>query len=157
MAGGIRAPSVRAGGRRRHLRHVPMSEINVTPLVDVMLVLLIVFMIAAPLLTVGVPVDLPKAQSKPLQGDQEPLTVTVDHEGKIFLQETPVELDQLVPRLVAIAANGYDQRVYIRGDQNINYGTVMQVMAQMSSAGFTRIGLVNEQPGAGKPAPAKPK
>jgi biopolymer transport protein TolR len=157
MAGGIRAPSVKAGGRRRHIRHVPMSEINVTPLVDVMLVLLIVFMIAAPLLTVGVPVDLPQAQSKPLQGDQEPLTVTVDGAGKIFLQETPVELDQLVPRLIAIAANGYDQRVFVRGDRNVNYGTVMQVMAQMSEAGFTRIGLVNESPGADKRKPAPQK
>jgi biopolymer transport protein TolR len=134
-----------------------MSEINVTPLVDVMLVLLIVFMVAAPLLTVGVPVDLPKAQSKPLQGDQEPLTVTVNQEGKIFLQETQVEIDQLVPRLTAIAVNGYDQRVYVRGDQAVNYGTVMQVMAQMANAGFTRIGLVNEAPGGGKAQPAKPK
>jgi len=157
MAGGIRAPSVKAGGRRRHIRHVPMSEINVTPLVDVMLVLLIVFMIAAPLLTVGVPVDLPKAQSKPLQGDQEPLTVTVNAQGKIFLQETPVEMDQLVPRLLAIAANGYDERIYVRGDQSVNYGTVMQVMAQMANAGFTRIGLVNESPGAPKRNPAPPK
>jgi biopolymer transport protein TolR len=147
MAGAIQSPSTRTG-KRRHVRHRPISDINVTPLVDVMLVLLIVFMIAAPLLTVGVPVDLPKAQSKPLQGDQEPLTVTVNAAGQIFLQETPVELDQLVPRLLAIAESGYDQRVYVRGDKSVNYGTVMQVMAQMSDAGFTRIGLVNESPGA---------
>src|SRR5262249_18297957 len=153
-------PSSTRSGKRRHVRHRPFSDINVTPMVDVMLVLLIVFMIAAPLLTVGVPVDLPKAQSKPLQGDQEPLTVTVNQEGKIYLQETPVELEQLVPRLLAIAENGYDQRVYVRGDRSVNYGTIMQVMAQMSDAGFTRIGLVNESPGTpqgGKPGADKSK
>jgi biopolymer transport protein TolR len=154
MAGAIQPSSTRTG-KRRHVRHRAISDINMTPMVDVMLVLLIVFMIAAPLLTVGVPVDLPKAQSKPLQGDQEPLTITVNSEGKIFLQETPVELEQLVPRLLAIGENGYDQRVYVRGDRNVNYGTVMQVMAQMSDAGFTRIGLVNESPG--NIQPSKPK
>ena len=136
-----------ANGRRRTGRFRPMSEINVTPLVDVMLVLLVIFMITAPLLTVGVPVNLPQEKSRPLTGDEEPLTVTIDRTGKIYLQETPVEIDELVPRLTAIAANGYDQRVYVRGDQNVNYGTVMSVMARMSEAGFTRIGLVNEQPG----------
>ena len=154
MAGGVQAPSTRTG-KRRHVRHRPISDINMTPMVDVMLVLLIVFMIAAPLLTVGVPVDLPQAQSKPLQGDEEPLTITVNAEGKIFLQETPVQLEQLVPRLLAINENGYDQRIYVRGDQNVNYGTVMQVMAQMSEAGFTRIGLVNEPPGSPQQHPGK--
>jgi biopolymer transport protein TolR len=136
-----------SNGKRRIGRFRPMSEINVTPLVDVMLVLLVIFMITAPLLTVGVPVNLPQEKSRPLTGDEEPLTVTIDRAGKIYLQETPVEIDELVPRLTAIAANGYDQRVYVRGDRNVNYGTVMSVMARMSDAGFTRIGLVNEQPG----------
>jgi biopolymer transport protein TolR len=155
MAGAIQSSTTRSG-KRRHVRHRPFSDINVTPMVDVMLVLLIVFMIAAPLLTVGVPVDLPKAQSKPLKGDEEPLTVTVNAAGQIFLQETPVTLDQLVPRLLAIGESGYDQRVYVRGDQNVNYGAIMQVMAQMSNSGFTRIALVNEQP-HGSPGDAKPK
>ena len=155
MAGSVQSPSTRTG-KRRHVRHRPISDINMTPMVDVMLVLLIVFMIAAPLLTVGVPVDLPKAQSKPLQGDEEPLAVTVNAEGKIFLQETPVELEQLVPRLLAIGESGYDQRVYVRGDRSVNYGMIMQVMAQMSDAGFTRIGLVNESPGS-VPSNGKPK
>jgi len=155
MAGALQSSTTRQG-KRRHVRHRPFSDINVTPMVDVMLVLLIVFMIAAPLLTVGVPVDLPKAASKPLQGDEEPLTVTVNAQGQIFLQETPVELEQLVPRLLAIGESGYDQRIYVRGDQSVNYGAIMQVMAQMSSAGFTRIALVNEQP-HGTPGNGKSK
>jgi biopolymer transport protein TolR len=133
-------------GKRRGARFRPMSEINVTPLVDVMLVLLVIFMITAPLLTVGVPVNLPQEKSHPLTGDEEPLTVTIDQEGKIFLQETPVEMEELVPRLTAIAANGYEQRVYVRGDKNVNYGTVMAAMSRMSEAGFTRLALVAEQP-----------
>jgi biopolymer transport protein TolR len=138
---------VASGGKVRTSRFRPMSEINVTPFVDVMLVLLVIFMITAPLLTVGVPVNLPQERSRPLTGDEEPLTVTIDNTGKIYLQETPVELEELVPRLTAIAAGGYDQRVYVRGDRSVNYGAVMAVMARMSEAGFTRIGLVNEQPG----------
>ena len=123
-----------------------MSEINVTPMVDVMLVLLIVFMVAAPLLTVGVPVELPQAKSRPLIGDKEPLAVTIDKDGNVFLQETEVALDELVPRLQAIAENGYEERIYVRGDTNANYGAVMQVMARMNDAGFTRLGLVNTAP-----------
>ena len=123
-----------------------MSEINVTPMVDVMLVLLIVFMVAAPLLTVGVPVELPQAKSRPLTGDKEPLAVTIDKDGNVFLQETEVALDELVPRLQAIAENGYEERIYVRGDTNANYGAVMQVMARMNDAGFTRLGLVNTAP-----------
>ncbi len=128
-------------------RFRPMSEINVTPLVDVMLVLLIIFMITAPLLTVGVPVDLPTERSKALKGDDEPLAVTIAKDGKVFLQETPVDIEELVPRLSAIAESGYEQRIYIRGDRGANYGAVMSVMARLSEAGFTRIGLVNVQPG----------
>jgi biopolymer transport protein TolR len=121
-----------------------MSEINVTPFVDVMLVLLIVFMVTAPLLTVGVPVDLPKTKAQPLSQDREPLTVSVRRDGSIYLQNTRVAEDDLVPRLTAIAANGYDQRVFVRGDKAVDYGRVMQVMALVSAAGFTHIGLVTD-------------
>ncbi|GAK46560.1 biopolymer transport TolR [Tepidicaulis marinus] len=139
-------PGKQNGQRRRGQRMAPMSEINVTPLVDVMLVLLIVFMVAAPLLTVGVPVDLPKTRSAPLSGDDEPLTITVNGDGAIFLQETEVQVEDLVPRLLAIGENGYEQRIYVRADQNINYGRVMDVMGTISSAGFARVGLVTETP-----------
>ena len=133
------------GGRRRRRRssgHVPMSEINVTPFVDVMLVLLIVFMVAAPLLTVGVPIELPETKAKPLQGDNEPLTVTVKPDGTVFLQETEIDLVTLVPKLQAIAKNGFDERIFVRGDKTVDYGRIMQVMGVLNKAGFKRIGLV---------------
>lgn len=120
------------------------AEMNVTPFVDVMLVLLIVFMVTAPLLTVGVPVDLPKTKAQPLSQNREPLSVTVRKNGRIYLQNTPVAEDDLVPRLTAIAANGYDQRIFVRGDKSVNYGKVMEVMARISAAGFTHIGLVTD-------------
>ncbi len=129
-------------GRRRRSSIAPMSEINVTPFVDVMLVLLIVFMVAAPLLTVGVPIELPDTKAKPLQGDKEPLTITVNGAGEIYLQENLVELDTLVPKLLAISGNGYNERIYVRGDKLVDYGKVMKVMGTVSSAGFKRIGLV---------------
>jgi biopolymer transport protein TolR len=122
----------------------PMSEINVTPFVDVMLVLLIVFMVTAPLLTVGVPVDLPQTRAKSLGEDREPLAVTIDNGGRIFLQNTPIEADDLVPKLMAISNNGYNQRIFVRGDKAVDYGKVMQVMGLLNSAGFTRIGLVTD-------------
>jgi len=128
--------------RRRSSAHVPMSEINVTPFVDVMLVLLIMFMVAAPLLTVGVPIELPETKAKPLQGDNEPLTVTVQSDGKVYLQETEIELDTLVPKLQAIAKNGFEERIFVRGDKTVDYGKVMQVMGVLNKAGFKRIGLV---------------
>jgi biopolymer transport protein TolR len=131
-----------SGRRRGRIR--PMSEINVTPFVDVMLVLLIVFMVTAPLLTVGVPVDLPKTKAQPLSQDREPLSVSVRRDGRIYLQRVPVDEADLVPRLTAIATNGYDQRVFVRGDQAVDYGRVMEVMALISSAGFTHIGLVTD-------------
>ncbi len=131
-------------GRRRRRRMRPMSEINVTPFVDVMLVLLIVFMVAAPLLTVGVPIDLPETSASPLEGDREPLTVSVDIEGQIYLQDTEVALDELVPRLTAIAEAGYDERVFVRGDQTVDYGTVMRVMGRLNAAGFRHIALVTD-------------
>ncbi|MGH6872819.1 MAG: protein TolR [Rhizomicrobium sp.] len=130
------------GGRRGRIR--PMSEINVTPFVDVMLVLLIVFMVTAPLLTVGVPVDLPKTRAQALGQDREPLAVTIRRDGRIYLQNTPVGEDELVAKLQAISANGYDQRIFVRGDQAVDYGRVMEVMATISAAGFTHIGLVTD-------------
>lgn len=152
MAGGLMpnggSGGASGGGRRRSRRsRAPMSEINVTPFVDVMLVLLIVFMVAAPLLTVGVPIDLPQTSSQPLQEDDEPLTVTVNAEGEVYLQETVVELPELSARLLAIAEGGYDERVYVRGDRSVDYGTIMNVMGTLSSAGFRRIGMVTEQGG----------
>ena len=129
---------------RRGRRIRPMAEINVTPFVDVMLVLLIVFMVTAPLLTVGVPVDLPKTKAQALSQDREPLSVTVRRDGSIYLQNTRVGEDDLVPRLTAIAANGYDQRIFVRGDKSVDYGRVMEVMALISAAGFTHIGLVTD-------------
>ena len=131
-------------GRRARRRARPMSEINVTPMVDVMLVLLIIFMVTAPLLTVGVPIELPKSEAQQLEGDKEPLTITVDPEGKIFLQETELQLDEIVPKLTAISKNGYDERIFVRGDRRVNYGVVMQVMGTISAAGFHRIALVSD-------------
>jgi biopolymer transport protein TolR len=121
-----------------------MSEINVTPFVDVMLVLLIVFMVTAPLLTVGVPVDLPKTHAQALGQDREPLSVTVRRDGRIYLQNTPIAEEDLVAKLAAISGNGYDQRIFVRGDKSVDYGRVMEVMAMISAAGFTHIGLVTD-------------
>jgi len=121
-----------------------MAEINVTPFVDVMLVLLIVFMVTAPLLTVGVPVDLPKTHAQALGQDREPLSVSIRRDGKIYVQNTPVDEDQLVPKLTAISGNGYDQRIFVRGDKSVDYGRVMEIMAMISAAGFTHIGLVTD-------------
>lgn len=132
------------GYRHRPGRMRPMAEINVTPFVDVMLVLLIVFMVAAPLLAVGVAVDLPETAALPIPEQGEPLTVTVGADGVIYLQESPVELENLVPRLEALATAGYDQRIYIRGDQTRSYGEVVRVMGRINAAGFRQIGLVTD-------------
>ena len=132
-------------GRHRPGRTRVMAEINVTPLVDVMLVLLIVFMVAAPLLTVGVAVDLPETAAQPIPDQGEPLTVTITGDGTIFVQETTVTLDDLVPQLEAIATAGYDQRIYIRGDQSRSYGDVVRVMGKINAAGFRNIGLVTDR------------
>ena len=134
----------RTGRGRRGRRGRPMSEINVTPFVDVMLVLLIVFMVTAPLLTVGVPVDLPKTHAQALGQDREPLSVTIRNTGQIYLQNSPIAEDDLVPKLTAISGNGYDQRIFVRGDKSVDYGRVMEVMALISAAGFTHIGLVTD-------------
>ena len=158
------AASMMGGGRGgRRGRYRPLAEINVTPMVDVMLVLLIIFMVAAPLMTVGVPVDLPKTQASALNQDNEPITITVNPEGKIFLQETEVPIEGLVPKLQAIAgaqATGADaRRIFVRGDRAISYGRVMEVMGTISAGGFSRVALLAEQPG-GRPAagatPARP-
>lgn len=131
------------GGRRnRRRRSAPISEINVTPFVDVMLVLLIVFMISAPLLTVGVPIDLPETRAKQLQTETEPLTVSVGSDGKIYLQDTEITVEELVPKLQAIAKAGYEERIFVRGDRDAEYGSMMQVMGRLNQAGFRRIGLV---------------
>ena len=132
-------------GRRRAKKR-PLSEIYVTPLVVVMLVLLIIFMISAPLLTVGVPIDLPQAQAKSLDQDKEPLTISVNLQGQVFLQNTEIAVDELVPKLRAITAarGGMDERIYVRGDRKVDYGTVMRVMGRLSGAGFNRVALVTE-------------
>jgi biopolymer transport protein TolR len=123
-----------------------MSEINVTPFVDVMLVLLIIFMVSAPLLTVGVPIDLPQTKAKSLDQDREPLTVSVKNNGQVFLQDSEIKVDELVPKLQAItqARGGADERIYVRGDRKVDYGTVMRVMGRLSAAGFRRVALVTE-------------
>jgi len=133
-------------GRRRHRRRSVMSEINVTPMVDVMLVLLIIFMVSAPLLTVGVPIDLPHTQAKSLDQDREPLTISVNGKGAVYLQNSEIKVDDLVPKLEAItqARGGLDERIYVRGDRKVDYGTVMRVMGRLSAAGFRRVALVTE-------------
>ena len=125
-----------------------MSDINVTPMVDVMLVLLVIFMVTAPLLTMGVQVDLPKTKVAAITGQDEPLTITVDAEGRIYLQETELELEALVPRLAAITGNNSDVRIFVRGDKAINYGRIMEVMGTVNIAGFSKVALVAELPRA---------
>ncbi len=133
-------------GHRRRRRHGIMSEINVTPMVDVMLVLLIIFMVSAPLLTVGVPIDLPQSQAKSLEQDKQPLTVSVNLQGEVFLQDTKIPVDELVAKLKAITETrgGMEERIFVRGDRKVDYGTVMRVMGRLSSAGFRRVALVTE-------------
>jgi biopolymer transport protein TolR len=134
----------RRGGRGRR-RTSLISDINVTPFVDVMLVLLIIFMVAAPLMTVGVPVDLPETQASEMNAQTEPITVSINNEGKVFIQETEVAMEDIVPRLEAIAKTGYEERIFVRGDQASDYGTVLRVMGRLNSAGFKNIGLVSLQ------------
>jgi len=139
----VSAPSA---GRHRRRRRPVMSDINVTPFVDVMLVLLIVFMVSAPLLTVGVPLDLPQSQAKSLDQDREPLTISVNVQGQVFLQNTQIAVDDLVPKLKAItdARGGLDSRIYVRGDKKVDYGTMMRVMGRLSAAGYHKVALVTE-------------
>jgi len=137
-----KAAGGRGGRRRRGRKHGLVSEINVTPFVDVMLVLLIIFMVAAPLLTVGVPIDLPETQAKALNAETQPITVSVNNGGKVFIQETEIAVEEVVPKLQAIASAGYEERIFVRGDKTADYGTVMQVMARISAAGYKNLGLV---------------
>jgi biopolymer transport protein TolR len=140
------AGSSAGGGRRGRARKPVMAEINVTPMVDVMLVLLIIFMVSAPLLTVGVPLDLPQTQAKSLDQDKNPLTLSVNVKGQVYLNDTEIALDELVPKLKAITESrgGVDERIFVRGDKKVDYGTVMKVMGRLSSAGFRRVALVTE-------------
>jgi biopolymer transport protein TolR len=136
-----------SGGRGRRRRHAVMSEINVTPFVDVMLVLLIVFMVSAPLLSVGVPLDLPQSQAKSLEQDKEPLTISVNVQGQVFLQNSEIKIDDLITKLKAVTdarGGGADERIYVRGDKKVDYGTMMRVMGRLSAAGFHRVALVTE-------------
>ena len=122
----------------------PISEINVTPFVDVMLVLLIIFMVTAPLLTVGVQVDLPETSADTLPEESEPLTLTINSKGEVFIQETKVEFNNLVKKILAVSKNRTDTRIYVRGDKTINYGRVLEVMGKLSGSGFTKVALISE-------------
>src|SRR5580704_6692968 len=143
---------IRGNGRSRYR---PMSEINVTPLVDVMLVLLVVFMVTAPLLTVGVPVDLPQTAAPPINEPKEPTVITVNKDGQIFIQESEVPIDSLVSRLQAITGSNPDAVLYVRGDKDINYGKVLEVMSLISNAGFHKVSLVAEPPKGGQTPPPR--
>jgi biopolymer transport protein TolR len=137
----------RGGRRRGGGKKAPVSEINVTPLVDVMLVLLIIFMVAAPLMTTGVPIDLPETQAKEMNSDTKPITISVDKDGKIFFgdeSEVAVAIDEVVPKLQAIAKAGAEERIFVRGDAGTDYGSIMSVMGRIQAAGFKNIGLVTQ-------------
>jgi len=122
----------------------PISEINVTPFVDVMLVLLIIFMVTAPLLTVGVQVDLPESSADTLPEETEPLTLTINAKGEIFIQETKVEFEKIIPKILAVSNNRTDTRIFVRGDKTINYGRVLEIMGMLSGSGFTKVALISE-------------
>jgi biopolymer transport protein TolR len=143
MAGGLITPG---GGRRKYR---PMAEINVTPLVDVMLVLLIVFMVTAPLITSGVTVNLPQANAKPVNSDSTPITITVKSDGGIYLQNTEVQSANLVATLQQISQNNQDRRIFVRGDKTVSYGDMLQVMATITQGGFTKVALLAQQPSTG--------
>ena len=157
MAGSIYSGNGRSSGRAAAGRYRPMSEINVTPLVDVMLVLLVVFMVTAPLLTVGVPVELPQTQAPPINEPKEPLTITVNKEGAVYIQETTVPIENLVPRLQGITGSNPDAVLYVRGDKEINYGRVLEVMSLVTAAGFHKVSLVAESPKVNSGATARPR
>ena len=146
----------RGGRGRRSGGYRPLAEINVTPLVDVMLVLLIVFMVTAPLLTVGVPVDLPQTAAAQLTQKEEPLVVSVNAQGRVYLQETEIELATLPDKLREVTRNKPDSTIYVRGDKAIDYGRVMAVMGALSSAGFSKVSLIAEFPDSAAQAPDRP-
>jgi biopolymer transport protein TolR len=136
--------SERKGRRRRRRHHSAIAAINMTPFIDVMLVLLIVFMVAAPLLTAGVPLDLPQTGAKPLNVDKQPVTVSIDEKGRVFLMDKPIDDAALLETLKAIAANGVDERIYVRGAKQVDYGRVAQIMSLITAAGYRRVALVTE-------------
>ena len=154
MAGMLQGPTRRTFGYAK--RRPPMADINVTPFVDVMLVLLVIFMVTAPLLTVGVQVDLPKTKAKAIAGSDEPLAVSIDREGAIYVQDTQMDLEAVVPRLQAISDNNPDVRIFVRGDASVGYGRVMEVMGVLNAAGFARVALITSQ-GGDKPKKKKKK
>ncbi len=135
------------GGRRRRgvPRYGAMAEINMTPFIDVMLVLLIIFMVAAPLLATGVPIDLPETRAAALNIEQKPISIAIDEKGGIFVADQPVGIDQLVEKVKSLAKDGVDERIYVRGSRAVNYGRVAEVMALVTSAGFKKVALVTEQ------------
>ena len=154
MGASLNTSSGGSGRRGRRRRHAPMSEINVTPFVDVMLVLLIIFMVTAPLLTAGVPLELPQAKGKELQASKEPIVVSVTRTGEVFLgqeEKTPMQLNELGPKLTAMAGNrgGADEPIFVRGDRSVQYGLVAQVMGRIKDAGFKKISLITEVEGGG--------
>ena len=143
MGGMLQRPGRRGFGAAH--RRPPMADINVTPFVDVMLVLLIIFMVTAPLLTVGVQVDLPKTKAKAVKGADEPLAVSIDKNGAIYVQDTAMDLEAVVPRLQAISENNPEVRIFVRGDASVGYGRVMEVMGVLNAAGFSRVALITDQ------------
>jgi biopolymer transport protein TolR len=154
MGASVSNGSAKAGRRGRARRHAPMSEINVTPFVDVMLVLLVIFMVTAPLLTVGVPLDLPQAKGKQLEANKEPIVISVSASGQVFMgqeEKSAMQLDEIGPRLTAMAQNrgGQDEPVFVRGDKSANYGDIARVMGRIRDAGFRKISLVTEVEGGG--------
>ena len=146
--------SIQPSGNGKRGRYRPLAEINVTPMVDVMLVLLIIFMVTAPLMTSGVSVDLPKTDAQQLNADSEPISVTIDAQGQIYLQNDKVDLDQLVAKLQSAARSNPDRRIFVRGDKDLAYGRVMQVMGTITQGGFTKVALLAQAPTT--PQPAKP-
>ena len=132
------------GFKLRSSKKEPISEINVTPFVDVMLVLLIIFMVTAHLLTVGVQVDLPETSADTLPEETEPLTLTINAKGEIFIQETKVEYEKIIAKIMAVSNNRTDTRIFVRGDKTINYGRVLEIMGMLSGSGFTKVALISE-------------
>ncbi|MGE3245453.1 MAG: ExbD/TolR family protein [Beijerinckiaceae bacterium] len=146
MGASVGAPGRKSGGRRRGVpRYGAMAEINMTPFIDVMLVLLIIFMVAAPLLATGVPIDLPETKAAALNVEKKPLSVAIDEKGAIYFMDQPVTADDLVAKIKAVAKDGYDERIYLRGAKAVNYGRVAEVMALITTGGFKKVALVTEQ------------
>ncbi|MBK9081662.1 MAG: biopolymer transporter ExbD [Rhizobiales bacterium] len=143
---GMSVPAGRKGGRRRRgtPRYGAMAEINMTPFIDVMLVLLIIFMVAAPLLATGVPIDLPQTKAAPLNIEQKPIAIAIDEKGQLFLMDQPVRAEDIVPKLQTVAKSGFDERIYIRGAKAVNYGRVAEIMSLVTSAGYKKVALVTE-------------